>query len=87
MYIPTTSNQNRETACYDNINSDKYLSDLDSYNNNDSNCRSDDYNNYKSNYKSNSEKAFCTLTSIIEILLVQLLNVKKQKANMIYTLR
>src|SRR3954453_15281163 len=72
---------------YNNTSPDKYLSNTDSYNDNDSNCESDDYNNYESNYESDIEKTPCASTSTTRISLVQLPNVKEQKANMAYTLK
>src|SRR4051794_31099779 len=90
MHISTTFNQNRETgllAHYDGTSFDKYLSDSSSYSDNESNLRSDDYNNYESNYKFDNEKALCISTSITKTPLIQLPNVKKQKANVTYTLR
>ena len=55
---------------YDGASPDKYLSDSDSYNDNDSDCRSDDYNNYKSNYEFNNEEALCAPTSTTRTPLV-----------------
>ncbi|RGB22792.1 hypothetical protein C1646_775524 [Rhizophagus diaphanus] len=66
--------------CYDSTGPDKYLSDTDSYNDNDSDCGSDDYNNYESNYESDNEEASCASTSTTEA-------VKEQKVNVTYTLR
>ncbi|PKY43752.1 hypothetical protein RhiirA4_457825 [Rhizophagus irregularis] len=77
MHTPTTFNQTDHTGTGPN----EYLSDLDSYSNNESDCGSDDYNNYESNYESDNEEASCASTSITETPLVQLLNVKERKAN------
>ena len=71
MHTPTISNQ---TDCigttsalrYDDAGSREYLSDSDSYNDNDSDCGSDDYNNYESNYESDNEEASCASTSTTE---------------------
>jgi hypothetical protein len=60
MHTPTTSNQNRGTgplAYYNSAGPDEYLSDSDSYNDNESDCRSDDYYNHESNCESDSEEA------------------------------
>ncbi|RGB26762.1 hypothetical protein C1646_770014 [Rhizophagus diaphanus] len=70
IYTLTISDQTvqRTLARYDGASPDEYLSDLDSYNDNDndSDCGSDDYNNYESNYKSDNEEAFCASTSTTE---------------------
>ncbi|GES73734.1 hypothetical protein GLOIN_2v1766623 [Rhizophagus clarus] len=65
---------------YDGASFSEYLSDSDSYNDNDSDCGSDDYNNYESNYESDNEEASCTLTSTTKA-------VKERKVNVTYTLR
>ena len=83
MHTPTTFNQTDHTGTGPN----EYLSDLDSYSDNESDCGSDDYNNYESNYESDNEEASCASTSITETPLVQLPNVKERKANVAYTLR
>src|ERR1051325_147227 len=85
MHTPTTFNQTDHTGTipalrYDDAGPDKYLSDSDSYNDNDSDCRSDDYNNYESNNESDNEKASCASTSTTEA-------VKERKVNVTYTLR
>ena len=82
MHIPTTFNQTDHTGTGPN----EYLSDLDSYSDNESDYESDDYNNYESNYESDNEEASAS-TSITKTPLVQLPNVKERKANMTYTLR
>src|ERR1044072_4472201 len=69
MHIPTISNQTDRTGigpalCYNGAGPDEYLSDTDSYNDNDSDCGSDDYNNYESNYGSDNKEASCASTSI-----------------------
>ncbi len=72
MYIPITSNQNRETGPlvrYDSASFDEYLNNSDSYNDK-SDCRSDNYNNHVSNCKSDSEEVPCISISTIETLLV-----------------
>src|SRR5881275_54211 len=76
MHTPTTFNQTDHTGTGPN----EYLSDLDSYNDNDSDCGSDDYNNYESNYESDNEEASCASTSTTEA-------VKERKVNVTYTLR
>ena len=73
MHTPTTFNQTNHTGTGPN----EYLSDLDSYSDNESDCGSDDYNNYESNYESDNEEASCASTSITETPLVQLPNVKE----------
>jgi hypothetical protein len=57
-------------ARYDNAESDKYLSDLDSYSDNESDCRSDDYNNYEFNYESSNKEASCAPISTTETPLI-----------------
>src|SRR4051794_30600133 len=74
-------------TCYDSAGPDEYLSDSNSYSDNESDCGSDDYNNYESNYEFDNEEALRASTSITETSLVQLPNVKEQKANVAYTLR
>ena len=82
MYTSTISDQtDRGTlARYDGAGPSEYLSDSDSYNNNDSDYGSDDYNNYESNYESDNEKTSCASTSTTEA-------VKERKVNVTYTLR
>ncbi|GES96831.1 hypothetical protein GLOIN_2v1778877 [Rhizophagus clarus] len=85
MHTPTISNQTDRTGTapalrYDGTGPNKYLSDSDSYNDNDSDCGSDDYNNYESNYESDNEEASCASTSTTEA-------VKERKVNVTYTLR
>ncbi|GBC19163.1 hypothetical protein GLOIN_2v1765104 [Rhizophagus irregularis DAOM 181602=DAOM 197198] len=85
MHTPTISNQTDRTGTapalrYDGAGPDEYLSDTDSYNDNDSDCGSDDYNNYESNYGSDNEEASCASTSTTEA-------VKERKVNVTYTLR
>ncbi|GES79184.1 hypothetical protein GLOIN_2v1777834 [Rhizophagus clarus] len=65
---------------YDGASPDEYLSDTDSYNDNDSDCGSDDYNNYESNYGSDNEEASCASASTTKA-------VKERKVNVTYTLR
>jgi len=79
MYTSTISDQtDRETlTCYVSTESDKYLSDSNSYSDNESDLRSDDCNNYEFNYESDNEKVPCASTSITKTLLVQLPNVQK----------
>ena len=83
MHNPTTFNQTDHTGTGPN----EYLSDLDSYSDNESDCGSDDYNNYESNYESDNEEAFRDSTSTIQTPLVQSPNVKERKINVAYTLR
>ncbi|CAB4431797.1 unnamed protein product [Rhizophagus irregularis] len=83
MHTSTISNQTdctRTLARYDGAGPGEYLSDSNSYNDNDSDCRSDDYNNYESNYESDNEEASCASTSTTEA-------VKERKVNVTYTLR
>ena len=85
MYTSTISNQTDRTGIapalrYNGAGPNEYLSDTDSYNDNDSDCGSDDYNNYESNYGSDNEEASCTSTSTTEA-------VKVRKVNVTYTLR
>ena len=68
MYTPTIFDQTDHIRTgpalrYDSAGPDEYLSDSDSYNNNDSNCKSDDYNIHESNYESDSEEAPCASTN------------------------
>ncbi|GBC16034.2 hypothetical protein GLOIN_2v1770575 [Rhizophagus irregularis DAOM 181602=DAOM 197198] len=81
MYTSTISDQtDQETlAHYDDASPGEFLSESDSYNDNDSNCGSDDYNNYESNYESDNEEASCALTSTTEA-------VKERKVYVTYTL-
>src|SRR5688500_4620626 len=72
---------------YDVIGPNEYLSDSDSYNDNESDCGSDNNNNYESNYESDNEEAPCASTSTIKTPLVQPPNVKERKINVAYTLR
>ncbi|CAG8629023.1 16711_t:CDS:2 [Cetraspora pellucida] len=79
MHISTISDQTDHTKTgpltrYDGANSDEYLSNSDSYNNNDSDCGSDDYNNYEFNYELDSEEAPCASSSTTKTSLVQLPN-------------
>ena len=76
MHTPTTFNQTDHTGTGPN----EYLSDLDSYSDNESDCGSDDYNNYESNYESDNEEASCASTSTTKAI-------KEQKVNVTYTLR
>src|SRR5687768_13919082 len=92
MHIPTISDQTDRTGTgplvrYDGADSVEYLSDSSSCTDNGSDLGSDDYNNYESNYESDNEKAPCVSTSITKTPLIQLPNVKEQKANVTYTLR
>jgi hypothetical protein len=90
MRTQTISNQDRQTSPalrYDGAESDEYLSDSSGYFDNESDLGSDDCDNYESNYESDNEESPCTSTSITETPLVQLPNVKEQKANVSYTLR
>ncbi|GBB98195.1 hypothetical protein RclHR1_31600002 [Rhizophagus clarus] len=85
MHTSTISDQTDRTGTspvlrYDSTSLGKYLSDSDSYNDNDSDCGSDDYNNYESNYESDNEEASCALTSTTKA-------VKERKVNVTYTLR
>ena len=72
---------------YDGADPNEYLSDSDSYNDNESDCGSDDNNNYESNYESDNEEVLCASTSNTRTPLVQPPNVKEQKATVAYTLR
>ncbi|RGB23925.1 hypothetical protein C1646_676760 [Rhizophagus diaphanus] len=92
MHITSISDQTDHTRTrtlnrYDGASLNEYLSDSDSYNNKESNCKSDDNNNYEFNYESDNEEASCASTSNTRIPLVQPPNVKEQKATMAYTLR
>src|ERR1044071_5435104 len=89
MHTPTIFNQTDRsgTACYDGADPNKYLSDSDSYNNNDSDCESDDYNIHGSNYESDSEEAPCASTNTTMTPSFQLPNIQEQKSNATYTLR
>src|SRR5436190_22140770 len=93
MYTSTIFDQTDRTgtgplARYDSFNPNEYLSDSDSYNNNnDSDCGSDDYNIHESNYESDSEEAPCTSTSTTVTPPFQLPIVQEQKSNATYTLR
>ncbi|PKY53665.1 hypothetical protein RhiirA4_499410 [Rhizophagus irregularis] len=85
MHTPTIFDQTDHSGTapalrYDGAGPGEYLSDSDSYNDNDSDCGSDDYNNYKFNYESDNEEASCASTSTTEA-------VKEQKVNVTYTLR
>ena len=82
MYTSTISDQTDwgTLARYDDASPGEFLSESDSYNDNDSDCRSDDYNNYESNYESDNEEASCASTSTTEA-------VKERKVNVTYTLR
>ncbi|CAB4460539.1 unnamed protein product [Rhizophagus irregularis] len=85
MHTPTNFDQTDRTGTapalrYNDASPDEYLSDTDSYNDNDSDCGSDDYNNYESNYGSDNEEASCASTSTTEA-------VKERKVNVTYTLR
>ena len=82
MHTPTTFNQTNHTGTGPN----EYLSDLDSYSDNESDCESDDYNNYESNYESDNEETPCASTSITKTPLVQPPNIE-QNANASYSLR
>ena len=90
MHTPTIFDQTDRTRTltrYDSAGFDEYLSDSNSYNNNDSDCESDDYNIHRSNYESDSEEALCALTSTTITLSFQLPNIQEQKTNTTYTLR
>ena len=92
MYTSTIFDQTDHTGtgpltCYDGFDPNEYLSDSDSYNNNDSDCGSDDYNIHESNYESDSEEAPCTSTSTTVTPSFQLPIVQEQKSNATYTLR
>ena len=92
MHIPTIFDQTDRSGtasalCYDGADPNKYLSDSDSYNNNDSDCESDDYNTHGSNYESDSEEAPCASISTTMTPSFQLPNVQEQKNNATYTLR
>jgi len=71
MHTSTISDQTDHTGTspafhYNGTSPGEYLSDSDSYNDNDSDCGSDDYNNYESNYGSDNEEASCASTSTTE---------------------
>jgi hypothetical protein len=88
MHTPTISDQTSSPLVYYNsIGPNEYLSDSDSYNDNESDCGSDDYNNHESNCESDSEEASCASTSTTVAPSFQLSNVQKQKINVVYTLR
>ncbi|CAB4445689.1 unnamed protein product [Rhizophagus irregularis] len=79
MHTPTIFDQTDRTGTgpalrYDSAGPDEYLSDSDSYNNNDSDCESDDYNIHGSNYESDSEEAPCASTNTTMTPLFQLPN-------------
>jgi len=85
MHTPTIFDQTDRSGTapalrYNGASPDEYLSDTDSYNDNDSDCGSDDYNNYESNYGFDNEEASCASTSTTEA-------VKERKVNVTYTLR
>ncbi|RGB27708.1 hypothetical protein C1646_768747 [Rhizophagus diaphanus] len=85
MHTPINFDQTDHTGTapalhYDGTSPEEYLSDTDSYNDNDSDCGSDNYNNYESNYRSNNEEASCASTSTTKA-------VKERKVNVTYTLR
>ncbi|PKK57497.1 hypothetical protein RhiirC2_797914 [Rhizophagus irregularis] len=70
MHTPTIFDQTDRTRTftrYDGAGPNKYLSDLDSYND-ESDCGSDDYNNHESNCELDSEEVPCALTSTIVTL-------------------
>jgi len=72
-FISDQIDRTRTLTHYDDASLDEYLSDSDSYNNNnDSDCESDDYNIHKSNYESDSEETPCASTSITVTPLFQL---------------
>jgi hypothetical protein len=92
MHTPTIFDQTNRTRTgpalrYNSASPDEYLSDSDSYNNNDSDCKSDDYNIHGSNYVSDSEEAPCASTNTTMTPSFQLPNVQEQKSNATYTLR
>ena len=92
MHITSISDQTDRTGIgpalrYNGAGPNEYLSDSDSYNDNESDCRSDDYYNHESNCESDSEEASCASTSTTRTPLVQPPNVTEQKANVAYTLR
>ncbi|GBC04269.1 hypothetical protein RclHR1_05590024 [Rhizophagus clarus] len=87
MHTPTTSNQKHRTgplAYYNSAGPDEYLSDSDSYNDNESDCRTDDYYNHESNCESDSEEAFCASISTTRTPLIQphaIYSLRKEKFN------
>ena len=95
MHITSISDQTDRTrtgplARYDSAGLNEYLSDSDSYNDNESDCRSDDYYNHESNCESDSEEASCALTSTTRTPLVQphaIYSLRKEKFNDDFTLK
>jgi hypothetical protein len=89
MHIPTNFDQTDRSgplAYYNNAGPDEYLTDSNSYSDNESDLGSDDYNDYETNYKSDNEEAPCASTSITVIPLVQPSNIERN-VNATYTLR
>ena len=91
MHTPTIFDQSDRTGTaralhYDGACPNEYLSDSNSYSENESDLGSDDYNNYESNYESDNEEAPCASTSITETPLVQPSNTERD-VNATYTLR
>ncbi|PKY51949.1 hypothetical protein RhiirA4_469287 [Rhizophagus irregularis] len=91
MHTPTISDQTDHTGTapalrYDGASPDEYLSDSNSYSENESDLGSDDYNDYESNYELDNEEAPCASTSITETPLVQPSNTERD-VNATYTLR
>ncbi|CAB4377461.1 unnamed protein product [Rhizophagus irregularis] len=83
MHTPTNFDQTDRTGTltrYVSAGPGEFLSDSDSHNDNDYDCRSDDYNNYESNYESDNKKASCASISTTEAI-------KERKVNVTYTLR
>ena len=68
MRTSTISDQTAPLVYYNSAGPDEYLSDSNSYNDNDSDCGSDDYNDYESNYESDNEEASCASTSTTEAI-------------------
>ncbi|CAB4374988.1 unnamed protein product [Rhizophagus irregularis] len=89
MHTPTIFDQTDRSGAgplvyYNSAGPDEYLSDSDSYNDNESDCGSDDYNNHESNYESDSEEASRASTSTTRTPLVQphaIYSLRKEKFN------
>jgi hypothetical protein len=75
MHTSTISDHTDRTGTapalrYDGAGPDEYLSDSNSYTDNESDLESDDYNNYESNYELDNGEAPRTSTRITETSLV-----------------
>ncbi|CAB4476471.1 unnamed protein product [Rhizophagus irregularis] len=89
MRTPTNFDQTDRSGplvYYNSAGPDEYLTNSNSYSDNESDLVSDDYNDYESNYESDNEEAPCASTSITETSLVQLSNIERN-VSATYTLR